>query len=127
MARISLSLLSRVIMIALIFSTVVVAQPANSAALQEAAKLHAQVVQLYKENKLDEALPLAKRIVEIREKELSDGNHLLAVSYTNLAHIYRTKKKYDEAEKYFRRALKVEEKRLGKDHPELYDLLIEIA
>ena len=92
MARISLSLLSRVIMIALNFSTVVVAQPANSAALQEAAKLHAQVVQLYKENKLDEALPLAKRVVEIREKELSDGDHLLAVSYTNLAHIYRTKK-----------------------------------
>ncbi len=99
----------------------------ESANLQEAGKLHAQMAQLFKQNKFDEALPLAKKIVELREKELKDDDHLLAVSYLNLAHIFRAKVKYAEAEKYYRQAFTVEEKRLGVGHPELYDLLVTIA
>lgn len=99
----------------------------DSANLQEATKLHAQVVQFFKQNKFDEALPLAKKVVELREKELKDNDHLLAVSYINLAYIYRGKVKYSDSEINFRRAFKVEEKRLGETHPDLYDLLVNIA
>lgn len=101
--------------------------PANSANLQEATKLHAQVIQLYKERRFNEALPLAKKVVELREKELKDDDHSLAVVYLNLAYIHRARQTYYEAEKYFRKALKVEEKRLGKEHPDLYDILVNIG
>lgn len=99
----------------------------NSSALQEAANLNAQVVQLYKQSKFDEALPLAKRIVSIREKELPQGDQLLSISHLNVAYIYRAKRQFYEAEQSFRRALSVEEKRLGKEHPDLFDLLINIG
>jgi tetratricopeptide (TPR) repeat protein len=120
----------KIIMICMLFSVAGFAQnatPQESATLQEAAKLHVQVVQLFKQNKFDDALPLARKVAEIREKELKDDDHLLSSAYLNLGHILRAKTKYDEAEKYFRRGLKVEEKRLGADNPQLFDILLNIG
>jgi len=111
----------------LFLTTLTEAQPTTSANLQEAARLHTQAVQLFNQGNYDEALPLAKKSVEIREKELKSDDHLRAISYQNLAHIYRAKRKYDLAEKFFRLTLKVEEKRLGTDHSDLYDLIVNIA
>lgn len=114
---------------AILVATITISTLAQSdnAALQEAARLHPQVITLFKQNKFDEALPLAKKVVAIREKELKDNDHLLAVSYFNLASIYREKMNYDEAGKYFRRSLSVEEKRVGKDHPDLADTILNLA
>ncbi len=118
--------LSLIGLLAIALATITKAQT-TSPALQEATKLNVQVAQLYKQNKFDEALPIAKRVVDIREKELPPNDQLLAVSHLNVAYIYRAKQKYYDAEQSFRRALKVEEKRLGKEHPELYDLYVNIG
>jgi hypothetical protein len=41
----------------------------------------------------------------------------MAVSLTNLANVYRTQNKHDLAESLYKRAIEIEEKRLGKDRP----------
>ncbi len=101
--------------------------PNQSPQLEEAAKLTAQVVRLYNEKKYDEALPLAKRTVEIREKELGKENELVASALGNLAMIYKAKKDYFNAEAPFRRVVKIREKILGPQHPGLHDYLINLA
>jgi TonB family protein len=104
-------------------------QDANSKAqekspeLIEASKLSAQVVQYHKEGKYEEALPLAKRVVEIREKVLGDKDTLVGDAHANLASIYVGKKKLYEAASSFRSALKIYEKAYGTDSPKLCGVL----
>lgn len=47
---------------------------AQTPALTEAANLNAQAIKLFREGKYNEALPLAKRAVELREKELGEDH-----------------------------------------------------
>src|SRR5436309_14648674 len=71
----------------------------QSAELDEAKRLNAKVVELHKEKKYDEELPLAKRVVEIRQRILGnyDGNTVAAL--INLAELYLVKGDYGEAER----------------------------
>src|SRR2546423_5530279 len=80
-----------------------------SSELAEAARLNSEVVKLFAAGKYDEALPLARRVLEIREKALGD-NILVVYALNNLASIYTGKGKYGEAEPLFRRSLAVLEK-----------------
>lgn len=99
----------------------------NSIAVEEAKSLNAQVVKLYREGKYDEAIPPAKRALEIWEKERGKESQQAATSLLNLAEIYRGKKSYTEAESFYRKVLKIEEKRLGENGPELCRLLINLG
>src|SRR2546423_1233224 len=80
-----------------------------SSELAEAARLNSEVVKLFAAGKYDEALPLARRVLEIREKALGD-NILVVYALNNLASIYTGKGKDGEAEPLFRRSLAVLEK-----------------
>ncbi len=111
-------------LLTLCFASIVSAQ---QPALDEATKLNARVVSLYREGKYAEAEPLAKRAIELREKELGPEAKEVSVSLMNLGLIYKAQQKYEAAERLLRRALKNEEKRLGGDHPELYDLLVQLG
>ncbi len=91
--------------------------------LTEANRLGAQVVKLYREGKYDEALPLAKREVELREKALGPETQAVATSVFNLASLYQAKKNYHEAEPLFQRSLAVYEKSFGTDNLRLYPVL----
>ena len=73
----------------------------------EADRLNAQVVTLFGEGKYSEALPLAKRVLEIREKELGTNNKPVAVALYNLATIYMQQKIYDQAESFFKASLSI--------------------
>ncbi len=84
------------------------AQGANDAA--EADRLNAEVIQLFRAGKYDEALPLAKRVVELREKALGGADVKLAYALTNLGNIYRVKGLNRDAAPLFERALAVSEK-----------------
>ncbi|HYV05913.1 MAG TPA: TonB family protein [Blastocatellia bacterium] len=98
-------------------------QPINSPVLAEASRLSLQVVALYNQGKYDEALPFAKRAVEIRQKELGSENQLTGVALRNLASLYFAKKNYIEAVKIYERALKAYEKSLGDNDPKVADVL----
>ncbi len=88
---------------------------AQSPELVEASRLSAEVVKLYAEKKYDEALPLAKRALEVREKILGQEHELVGAALSNLASIYLVKKNYGESESLFQRVLIIYEKKYGKD------------
>jgi len=78
--------------------------------LAESRELTSKVIKLFGEAKYDEALPLAKRALELREAALGAAHQDLLPLLTNLGEIYRAKKKPGQARPYFDRALGIAEK-----------------
>src|SRR5919205_4502022 len=83
------------------------AQSATSPATEEAARLNTEVLKLFREGKFDEALPLAKRVVELREKEAGGDPMPLAYALGNLGAIYVQKGKGGDAERALKRSLEI--------------------
>jgi tetratricopeptide (TPR) repeat protein len=81
----------------------------------EVKKLNAEVVKLFSEGKVDEALPVAKRAVKISEKEFGSNHQIVADVRSNLAEIYIARREYDEAESNYKRTLSIYEKAFGAD------------
>jgi TonB family protein len=82
----------------------------SSPELAEAAKLTVRAVKLSGEGKYQEALPLAQRALELREKNLGREHPLVAASLMDLATLEGVVKNLDEARVLARRALSVYEK-----------------
>jgi TonB family protein len=95
----------------------------QSPALLEASRLSKMVVSLFNEGKMDEALPLAKRALEIREKALGSDHELVAMSLKNLASIYFALKKFDEASNSYQKCLSIYEKKFGENDPKILEIL----
>jgi TonB family protein len=72
-------------------------------------------MQLYGEGKYDEALPLAKRALELREKVLGPNDETLIPLLINLGEICRAKKKPGEAHACFQRAVEIGGKVFGPE------------
>jgi len=87
----------------------------SAEALAEASRLSLTVVKLYNEGKYDEALPSAKRALELRERALGPDHEMVQSALLNLAEIYTAKKKYGEAQKLVERLLKTYEKTVGPE------------
>lgn len=85
------------------------AQTTQSNAQAESIRLSAAVAELYKQGKYDEALPLAKQVVEI-ERGLGPGRPGFAIALSNLAELYFAKEKTSEAEVLFKQAAEIHEK-----------------
>lgn len=95
----------------------------QSPELLEAEKLNAEVVALYKAGKFDEAIPLAKRILEIREQALAPNHDLIVSALINLGQIYRARRKYGDARVYFQRILTIYEQSPTPDPAAISNLL----
>ncbi len=93
--------------------------PAPSVASQvpEADKLKQQINELYRAGKYSEAIPIARRLLELREKTLGQEHPNTATSLNNLALLYKAMGDYAKAEPLYQRALKIREKALGPEHP----------
>ncbi len=87
-------------------------QLAQSAELQEAEKLGQQVVQLYQQGKYTEAIPLAEKVLAIREKILGREHPDVATSLNNLAVLYWGKGDITRTTDFLTRGLAVQEKNL---------------
>ena len=93
---------------------VVAQEPAAAAGEQaETARLNVEVLKLYRERKYEEALPLARRVLEIRERTLGPDDMAVAGALNDLAAIYWQMEKRGEAEKLLRRSLSIAEKHGG--------------
>ncbi len=86
------------------------AQGAGQGEAADADRLNAQVLKLYREGKYEEALPVAKRVIELREKALGGEDLRVAFALANLGNIYARKGEPKEAEPLFKRALAMAEK-----------------
>lgn len=86
-------------------------QAQQSPELKEATDLTDSVVKLFNQQKFDEALPLAKRALQIREKLLPPTDPLVVTSLTYLGDVYVAKRDYYSAKKIFERLLPIVEER----------------
>ena len=100
---------------------------AQSEDLKEAEQLNGQVVQLYEAGRYDDAVPLAERVLAIREKTLGAEHPEVATALNNLALLYRVKGDYGRAEPLYQRTLAIEEKALGPEHPNVAQSLNDLA
>ncbi|MDX6272442.1 MAG: hypothetical protein QOD28_3665 [Acidobacteriota bacterium] len=92
---------------------------AQSDELADAERLNAELVKLYGAGHYDEAIRLAERVLEIREKALDAAHPAVALSLNNLALLYSTKGDYARAEPLYKRALAIYEKAFGAEHPDV--------
>src|SRR2546423_152024 len=101
--------------------------PTAQADLNEATELSKSVVQLYKAQKFDEAIPLAERALALREKALGPQAPEVAGALSNLAVLYQATGKLDRAEALNLRALSIYEQASGGDRAHLADVLYHLA
>ena len=76
---------------------------------------------LHNQGKYDDAEPLYKRALAVREEVLGPMHPDTATSLNNLAHLYDSQGKYDDAEPLLKRALTIYEEKLGPTHPNTVD------
>ncbi|MEO0309547.1 MAG: tetratricopeptide repeat protein, partial [Gloeomargarita sp. DG02_3_bins_56] len=100
---------------------------AQSAELQEAERLHQQVIELYERGRYAEAIPLAQRSLAIREQALGKDHPDVATSLNNLAALYESQGNYGAALPLYQRSLAIREQALGKDHPDVATSLNNLA
>ena len=92
-----------------------------------AEALNQKVMELYKAGRYQEALPLARRVLEIREKARKAEYPDIAASLNNLALLYKTMGAYEQALPLYLRALQITEKALGPEHPDTATLVNNLA
>ena len=86
-------------------------------ALHDACKRYEESLELQRAGKYDEALPLAERVLEVRERLLGAEHRDVAAAINGLAGIYLDRGEYVKAEPLYKRAIDIREKAPGKDHP----------
>ncbi|MGI8638531.1 MAG: tetratricopeptide repeat protein [Pyrinomonadaceae bacterium] len=82
----------------------------QSKALQEADKIGVEIVRLFRARKFDEALPLALKVVELRENTVGENHVSVAQAWRNLAYIQLQLNQRKEARKAFENAFGIYEK-----------------
>jgi tetratricopeptide (TPR) repeat protein len=103
------------------------AVPQESPELREAADLTTSLVKLMGEKKFDEALPLAKRALEIRERLLPRNDPRIGNSLIYLVGIYDGKRDYGKAKETLLRLLQFQTERFGADSARLTPTLERLA
>jgi tetratricopeptide (TPR) repeat protein len=88
-------------------------QEEESPELKEASELSNSVIKLVNEQKIDEALPLAKRALQIREKLLPRTDPRVQASLQRLGDLYLVRREYVSARQTFERLLKILEEHYG--------------
>ncbi|HEU4931905.1 MAG TPA: TonB family protein [Pyrinomonadaceae bacterium] len=102
-----------VLLTSLLLSSLISQSMQQSPELKEASDLSLSVVKLFKEGKFDEAIPLAKRALEIRERLLPTGDPMVLTALGNLGNLYNAKGDYRAAKKSFDRLLALQEQQFG--------------
>jgi TonB family protein len=102
-------------------------QTQDSPELKEATTLTENVLKLAKEGKLNEAIPLAKRALEIRERLLPPNDPLIATSLSYLADLYTAKRDWGSAKTALQRLLQMQEQKAGPEDPSVMRTLERLA
>src|SRR5262245_37745574 len=98
-----MSFLGRTSAFAALLMAFVALSPPARAQQDEAAKLEARVKELNDAGKFADALPLAKRVLAIREKALKPEDPKIADALADIAELSKSLKRPTEAEPLFRR------------------------
>ena len=100
---------------------------AQEADLKRAKDLNQQVINLYRQGQYSKAIPLAREVLAIREKNLGPEHPAVASSLNNLAAMYYSLSDYASARPLYKRALAIRMKVLGLEHPSVASTLNNLA
>ncbi|HJZ83718.1 MAG TPA: tetratricopeptide repeat protein [Polyangia bacterium] len=103
----------------LLFAILLLQAAATPPPPDEAAGLLSQIEKLAKAGKYDEALPLARQALALREKALGPDSPQTALCVHTLGSLLWFKGDDKSAEQLWRRALATREKALGPEHPDV--------
>lgn len=93
-------------------------ETAPAVSQKETATLLNMLGELYRsQGRYNEAEPLFKRSLAMRERELGPDHTKVAESLNNLAVLYHNLRRYNDAEPLIKRSLIILENALGPDHP----------
>ena len=95
--------------------------------LEAARLLSARAATLNTQGRYDDALPLARQSLELRESVLGPNARLVADSLHVVANVYENKGNFKEAEPANLRALSIREATLGADHQDVARSLYNLA
>ena len=98
--------------------------PAQEARWNELTNL---VLNLCREGKTAEALPLANEALKLAETSFGPDDERVATTLNNLGHIYDDQGKYSEAEPFYLRSLRIREHLFGPDHAAVASVLNNLA
>jgi tetratricopeptide (TPR) repeat protein len=93
----------------------------------EATELNNKVTELYNAGRYSDAIPIAQRLLMIRERTLGRDHPDVAQTLNNLAELYKSQGHYADAEALYRRSLNIAENALGRDHPAVATSLNNLA
>jgi tetratricopeptide (TPR) repeat protein len=79
--------------------------------------LNKEVNKLYRAGNYDRAVTVAKKALEVADKNAGPNHSNVATSLNSLASLYYTQGQYAQAEPLYKRALAIREKALGPNHP----------
>ena len=94
---------------------------------EQAEQLSQQIVQLYQQGQYDQALIIARQVIEIRRATLSEEHPDFATSLNNLAVLYDSMGDYAQAEPLYRQAMEIRRTALGEEHPDFAQSLNNLA
>jgi tetratricopeptide (TPR) repeat protein len=100
---------------------------AKEKSLTLATELNEKAIELYKQGKYDEAVPLLEQSLNIRQQVLGAEHPDVAESLNNLALLYSAQGRYTEAEPLYLQALEMWKKLLGAEHPDVASSLNNLA
>lgn len=100
---------------------------ASDRPLVEARKLASDALLLEVQGKYDEALPLAERVLALREKALGAEHPDVGAALNFLAGVHFDKGAFKTAEPLYLRALAIREKALGKEHLDVAESVNDLA
>jgi CHAT domain-containing protein/Tfp pilus assembly protein PilF len=100
---------------------------ANEQAIDEANRLDALVTRLYSQGRYEEAIPQAKRALEITESIYGENHLNVATTLNNIAQLYSVSGRFMEAESSYKRSIQICENALGADHEEVTKSLNNLA
>ena len=95
--------------------------------LRQADLLDAEAGKLSDAGEFEQALPLAERVLALREQALGADHLDVATTIKKLADLYKNKGDYDKAELLYQRALGIREKAFGPEHPNVAATLGSLA
>jgi tetratricopeptide (TPR) repeat protein len=106
---------------------VATASVSSGQTLNDADALNKKVIELYNAGKYADAIPLAQRLLAIREKAFGGDHPDLASPLNNPAALYSAQGRYADAEPLVKRSLAIREKALGSDSLTLAPTLTNLA
>ncbi len=107
------------LLVTLLLTQWIPAEAQNDQVLEEAKTLIQNLDQLEKAGKYEEAIPYAKKLLEIFEKYSQKDDPNIAMFLNRFAMLYLTKGRYAEAEPLLKRSLEINQKSSGKEYPNL--------